>query len=273
MKIRLLIALGALGLAALAAAACSGDDDAKATPAPSASAAAAAPGQETAVKPSAPAGAGGGQVTGSGVDALKKLSTDLRGKTYQVVYDLSRPATGGSTAGTKGTVTISQKPPRTAFKIETPDAGGQLIVAINDGKDAYFCIKGTTPEGLCTKASGSGGLADLANFANVNEILKNLEGKSDVTEARGQTIAGREARCFDVKNSGGASGTATACFDKNDGLLLLSETTTGNEKVTLRATKVTTTVGDDTFALPYKVQDLPSIPGSVVPRPSATATR
>jgi hypothetical protein len=241
------VVIVALAAASLLLAACGGGSS-KATPtsAPSSS------GTPGAGSPAATQ-SGGGQVTGSGAASLKKLATDLSGKTYQISYDLSMTQSGQNTAGS---MTMAQKPPKSFTSYQA--AAGNFLM-INDGTNTYTCTKDPTGAGQCIKSTGTAGAAaNPAAGLSIADVLSNLTSSVNVTDAGSRTIAGIDSQCFNVQET---SGTGIACFSKSDGLATLIQSKAPNgDTMQFQATKASGSVDDSMFAPPagYTVVTLPS---------------
>lgn len=199
---------------------------------------------------------GGGQVTGSGADALKALAKDLSGKTYQVTYAMTITT---STGTTKGNLTLARKPPKslTMFTITESTDALEAVTLIDDGKTTLSCFGDPTGGGTCIKAKSDGSGSLLGSIVSVAAILGSLEDSVDVTDAGSQAVAGADSRCFNVNEKDGSKGIA--CFTKKDGLLTLlqgKDETEGSE-TSLRATNVASSVPDSAFDVPkdYSVTD------------------
>ncbi len=244
-----IVALAAVSLSLLLAA-CGGGSS-KSTP----TSAASSSGTPSAGSPRATQ-SGQGQVTGSGAASLKKLATDLSGKTYQVSYDLSM-TTGGQT--TSGSIAIAQKPPKTATTYQTSDGSFLLI---DDGTNTYSCAKDPTGAGQCIKSasSGAGAAANPAAGFSIADALSSLTDSINVTDAGSRTIAGIDSQCFNVQEM---SGTGIACFSKSNGLATLIQSKAPNGDIMqFQATKASGSVDDSMFAPPagYTVVTLPAAP-------------
>jgi hypothetical protein len=200
-------------------------------------------------------GSGSAQVTGSGADALKNLAKDLSKKTYQVSYDLETTSADGKT--TKNSITLSQKPPKTATSFSSGAAAGGSFVIINDGTNTLTC-SGTASAGQCSKAKTDPSSPFAGNGFSLDKTLQGLTDSVNITETDGRKVAGADSRCFTIKQS--ASADSLACFSKSDGIATYVENkgTTGTlTKIT--ATKISNSVDDSAFAAPagYKVVDAP----------------
>jgi len=240
------VVIVALAAASLLLAACGGSSS-KSTPtsAPSSS------GTPSAGSPAATQ-SGQGQVTGSGAATLKKLATDLSGKTYQISYDLSMTQSGQNTSGS---MTIAQKPPKSFTSFQTT-AGSFLL--INDGTNTYSCTKDPTGAGQCIKSTGAGAAANPAAGFSIADALSSLTDSVNVTDAGSRTIAGIDSQCFNVQET---SGTGIACFSKSDGLATLIQSKAPNgDTMQFQATKASGSVDDSMFAPPagYTVVTIPS---------------
>ena len=244
--------IGLFALLAASVAACGDDSSTSATPGTSGQTSG-SPSSSGPGSSASPAGtkSGTAQITGSGADALKKLANDLSGKTYQVTYQLNMtPKTGTPTAGT---MTMSQKPPKSATSIDMGAQGKFLI--IDDGKFSFTCTSDPSSGPQCIKQKSTGGPNPLAAGFSLGSILKNVTDSVNVTSAGSRTIGGIESQCFVVKEADAPDGTA--CFSKDGILTLVESTSADGSKTVLQASKGSTSVPDSAFAPPdeYKVVD------------------
>ncbi len=241
---RLLPVISLLVLMAATAAACGGDDNSSAasTSQPQATGGTAQPSGEA--SPAATRPAGTAQITGSGADALRQLSKELSGKTYQVTYDFNFTQKG---TPTKGSVTLAQKPPKSSTNFQLEGAGNFLT--INDGTYDFTCSQDPSGKGQCVKTKGGASANPLLNAFSLDAVLKNLTGDLNVSDAGNRSIAGADSRCFTVKQAN--SSDSTACFSKKDGIVTLIDSKAADGGTTLiQATKVSSSVDDSLFAPP-----------------------
>jgi hypothetical protein len=263
MKKQLLLSLAALAAVSLLAAACGGDDDDKGSGSASGSAKSAGQTKSDEKKPdqakSDPTKDAGGNLTGSGADALKQLANKMENKAYSVTYQIE--FTDADKKTQKGTFSLSQKPPKSATVIHwtegaDPNLGGDMTL-IEDEKFTYICTDSAATGKGCFKTKKDTSNPFSGNFLNVDNVLKDIELKTDVTEVKGQTIAGSDSRCFKVKD---ATGEGTTCFAKDSGIMTLAEGfNSGTGAMLLKATKLTTNVDDKLFQPPsdYKITEMP----------------
>lgn len=268
MRLRFLLIAALVAIPAVAFAACGGDDD-DATPSTTAQPTSAAASTGQVSSGSTPGGSStqsvAGTLSGSGADDFKKLTADLAKKTYQATYDFS---TTGAGQPFKGTLTIAQKPPQTAYKFASAPGSVALdFTAISNATDSYFCLKAGT-DGYCTKSGAADSpFGALASLGDIESLLGDLGTNTQITETKGASIAGRDGRCFDIKSTGSDASVpalTTACFDKKDGILLQTEVKdmgSAGTGVSVKATKVDSSVDSSLFNPPYKIQDTAGIPG------------
>ncbi|MGB4861842.1 MAG: hypothetical protein WBO97_05255 [Tepidiformaceae bacterium] len=251
MKLRYLISLSLVG--ALLLGACGGgddDDDSAKTPTDAATSTAASDATKTADQPTTPAGKTAeatktGNTSGSSNSDFDKLAKAALSKNYEGTYDLE--LTLNDTVQ-KGTAIYAIKSPKFVSKLSL-DAGalGSLkFTVINDGKDVYTCTDIGTG-GKCSKDTSTLGTAP--DGVNIQKAIQEATSGQDVKEVDKRTIMGRSARCFEAKDPGSDDAT-TYCFDSKDSSLLALEIG-GNMKMT--ATKISTSVDDKLFELPYPV--------------------
>jgi hypothetical protein len=225
--------LAVLALAAVAAA-CGDDDDSKKTPTVAPAGAASRGGD---------AGGGG---SSPGADRLKQIAKDMQSKSYKVTYDLKGD-------GISGTLTWASKPPKQYVAIEGIASLGSFI-SITGDTDAYFCASGSGTEKTCVKspatASGSGAGNPFA--INLDDLIRQVAGGAGttVTDGKGQTIAGRAAKCYDIKSRDSAG---SMCVDEKDSIILLVDGTFGGTKLGITAKSLSTDVSDADFTPPYRV--------------------
>ncbi len=276
MKLRNFVLVAALAGSALALAACGGGDDddettgdATATTAATrasdgaTTAATTAPGSATTAPsggstpaPTSSASAspttsgGGGSLTGSGADDLRALAKDLSKKTYTVTYEFEEDTASGLGGGT---FILVQKPPKSSYTFGNDQ---ESVTVIDDGVSSWTCTKSATEsEGACIKSPSSGGLLSAGAF-DLDQALDELESNLNATRTGDDTIAGRAAACFNIKQEGQPD--SRTCFDKKDGFALQFEQTDATgAKFGLRAISASNTVDDELFKPPYPVTSLP----------------
>lgn len=271
MKLRNFVLVAALTATTLTMAACGGDDDDASSDDPTATTAATTADSEATSRPTNASGdataqattgaesspttssgddAGNGTLSGSGADELRALAEDLTKKTYTVTYEFQE---GIEDDLSTGTVTLSQKPPKSATSYST-DA--EVFTIIDDGVNSWICSKNTEDEeGTCLKSDTTGSLTTESAF-NLEDALDDLEFDLNVTKESDDKIADRDAACFTVEEEGFEA--SRACFDKKDGILLLLEQKDDAGSVyTIRATKVSNSVDDKVFEPMYPETELP----------------
>lgn len=231
MKLRLMLLLAAFSAISMTLVACGGDDDDDS-------------GDDTSSSSSGDAttASGSGEVTGSGANDLKKYAKDLSGKTFMVTYDYVQ---GSGAEETKGAMTIGQKDGKSYMKLVE---GNDETILIDDKTSSFLCSKSGGDEG-CLKSKSTGGAGPFS----LEDVLGDLDQDIKVTKQKDQRIAGKDGACFKVEEEGSANGTM--CFDKKDGLLLLIDSEEDEDGVSLKATKVDTSVDNKVFEPPYKVTD------------------
>lgn len=248
MKLRYLLSLSLIG--ALLLGACGGDDDdsggAKATSTTSSDTTRTAEQPTTAGSSDKTAEATQpGSAVGTSNSDFDKLAKEALSKNFEGTYDVEL-SLGGTPQ--KGTAIYAIKSPKFASKISL-DAGtlGKLqFTVINDGKDVYTCTDIGTG-GKCSKDTSTLGTAP--DGVNIQKAIQEATAGQDVKEVDKRTIIGRAARCFDAKDPDSAD-TTTYCFDSKDASLLALEIS-GSMKMT--ATKISSSVDDKLFDLPYPV--------------------
>ncbi|MFN0148245.1 MAG: hypothetical protein ACKVT1_17225 [Dehalococcoidia bacterium] len=247
-----LFALSSLGLFA----ACGGDDDDTTDKTPTTASTSEPKGEGTAASGTgqATAGAttGGGEITGSGADELKKLSAEAGKKTFSANYDMDVVNTDKSV--TKRKITVAYKSPKLYTQLETTDGPkdelGSFII-IDDGKNSFLC-SGSGSGKACIKSKSDGTAED---FFSLNSLIGDVEEKTVVTKLKDETIAGVASKCFNIKDS---TTEGVACFGKDNGIMTRADQTDGTGKTTIKATKISTNVDDKQFEPPkdYVVTDL-----------------
>ncbi|MCC6387124.1 MAG: hypothetical protein IT302_07050 [Dehalococcoidia bacterium] len=262
MRTYALFGMAAMAALSLTFAACGGDDDSgdtKDSPTSAANTAATSDTNKTGAQATT-AGGGtgsgtantptGGTLTGSGADALKAILNDFTKKSYQGSYELTVKDAGG--VEQKGSLSIAFKAPKSYYSFSL--GGGQPgdITVIDDGTNSLMCTK-IASAGQCQK-SKSGPNTLFANPLSLAELEKNLSGSTKVTQIADQKVAGEDAKCFQMDDTKGIT-----CFTKKDGLLAKSDISMAGSKVTLVATKLSTTVDEKLFEAPagYNVTTMP----------------
>lgn len=244
--------------------ACGGDDSAS----PSAS--------KTTTASSTGGGSGSGNASGdtkatagatsSGVAAgladLQKAAREAKVIDYRVTYDTSTTDAKGTT--TSGAMTLEHKGTKSLIAMDSAfsgSAGQGKVTIIDDGTSTFLCTEQTK---ACLKLSSTSGTAanpflGIADGFKTETLLGNYSKDGyEVKTASGQTIAGRQAKCYDAKSP---TGTATICLDSKNGMLLLYDgtNTTGGQttKQLLKAKEASDAPSDADFNPPYTVQSLP----------------
>ncbi len=222
-----LACIALLGAVSLVGCSDDGTDDAAGSPAPSTA-------SSTAV---------------GGRDVLLRTVNGLTTSTYRAVYDLS-----ASQAGTQvtGTLTLSAKPPSSAIIVDGTIAGQTgKVVAIADGTSTYFCLKAGGQESCLKSAMTPGATAPSIPGFDINATLGALTADPNlkVQPVVGQTIAGKQAECWNID---GQSGKGLFCAADN--LLLLMDGTFGGATATLKAREIGQPQADD-FEPPYSVTE------------------
>jgi len=253
-----LLGMTAIAMFSLAFAACGGGDDDDATTETATTAATSAattdPGKTGAQATSPAAGTAtgsgtatgantptGGTLTGSGADALKSTLNDFSKKSFQGTYDLTVKDSAG--VEQKGTMTIAFKQPKSYYSFSLGGNQAGEVTIIDDGTNTLFCTK-IASAGQCMKSkSDSAGL--FSNPFSLNELEKDLNGSTKVTQVADQKVAGEDSKCFQMEDIQGV-----VCFSKKDNLLTKTEATESGSKVTLVASKIGTSVDEKLFEAP-----------------------
>jgi hypothetical protein len=224
-------------LLGLAAAACGGDDT---TPSDGS-------------RPTAtPAGAGtDGGSKSDGLSALRNVAQNSNQTTYRVVYDIE--GMDPSSGEISGTLTLAAKPPKQLFSLSGEFAGEEsTLTMIDDGESSFLCIETEGNQSCLRSPSGGGGSIPLPTILEVEELIETLADDKDATvrEVRGQKIAGRDGKCFEIQSR---EGEGTVCIDEKDGILLLLDGTFDGARITLRAAEIAGAPSDSDFEPPFPV--------------------
>lgn len=256
----LLLTLSALALSSLAFVACGGDDDDGGDSDSSSSSkdekkdSEKKDDEKTTTKDDKKDSGGG--VTGSGADEFKKLAKDATGKTYTATYQLETDDTESGFA--KANWTTARKGDKSYTRIEVAEGEdkGSEILLVDDGKKSYFCnreAKAKTGSCLVSPSTDDGDLG----FLSIEELLKESDTSTSVTEAGDRKIAGSDSKCFKFKDSDKNEGTT--CFDKKTGIVTaLDGTDKDGAKTKMTATKFSASADDSLFAPPkdWEVLDI-----------------
>ena len=250
LKLRYLLSLSLVGVLLLGA--CGGDDDdaSSKTPNDAAASPVASDATKTSDQPTTAPGTTAeptkpGAASGSSNSDFDKLAKEALSKNYEGTYDLE--LTVNDTVQ-KGTAIYAIKSPKFVSKLSL-DAGalGSIkFTVINDGKDVYTCTDVGTG-GKCSKDTSTLGTAP--DGVNIQKAIQEATNGQEIKEVDKRTIIGRTARCFEARDPGSSDAT-TYCFDSKDSSLLALEIS-GDMKMT--ATKISTSVDDKLFELPYPV--------------------
>lgn len=210
-----------------------------------------APGATATVTPAetrAPAGQ-------AGLDVLRQLAGNFGKTTYRLVYQVT--GTDASGGRVDATLSMAADPPRQLVGI-AGDVGGKVgqFLLIDDGQASFVCVDSNGSQG-CLKGKSSGRpTVPLPSFLNVESLMRGIADQpgAGVDDAPDQQIAGRQAKCWDVK---GQQGNGRFCVDARDqGTLLLLEGDFGTGKFSMKAKEVGKPSSKD-FEPPFKVTDAP----------------
>jgi len=185
------------------------------------------------------------------LSSLQDAARDSGQTTYRVVYELdgSDPASGGFS----GTLTLAAKPPKQLFMLAGESDGEEsTIMLIDAGESSYLCTDAEGNQTCIKSASGGAGAGQMPTVLEVDDLIAGLAADADASakEVQGQTIAGQDARCFEIKIQ---EGEGTVCISKKDAALLLLDGTFGGAVVSLRATEVSDSPSDSDFEPPFPV--------------------
>ena len=248
-------------IALLLAVACGGGDDDDGDDAPGGSGgdggtAAAAPstgggGSGAAV----PTGGSGGDGGDGGADELASLFGSVEAAEFVVTFQMEQ--TGGTDAFT-GQWTWYQDPAgnRSRFDIDAVSDGEPLTaITIVTPERALICVDGaclSIPQG-----GGPGGAFPDPSQALTGQLdlVEAGAGSASVQAAGTRSIAGEDARCFEVTDAGTDVGSGTVCFSER-GVPLLMEFESPDGDFRLEATSYETSVDDDDFEAPFPVTSL-----------------
>jgi outer membrane lipoprotein-sorting protein len=240
-----------LGIAAFAAlatvglAACGGDDDSS-TPTPAATTPAGSTGTATRTATAtgtAATSTATATTPAGGADALKRTVSLEDGATYSVTYEVTFVEDGKTTTGT---YVVNQKPPKRAGTLTFDDGTISIIV---DGERTWVCTAEGS-DGICLRTNRSPDDTTLLPSGSPDQVVKDITDEVDDTRAREvgrRTIAGVEARCWEITSS---DGNGTMCFSPN-GVLLLNEGSFEGTSSRFVATRISSQVDDSAFDLPY----------------------
>ncbi len=194
-----------------------------------------------------------GDEDGDGAAELSRLARSTEGITASVTYRFSSTGPGGTVS--EGEWTLTQRPPdtRTDYTVD-----GDQVTVINAGGAAYVCT-GSGEDGQCFSVPQAQAGQQTALFAPVfstTESLAEDTGGFGLVNTTERTIAGVDAKCFEVAATAlTAFQSAEVCISE-DGILLLSRTTTSAGEFLVEATDVSTDVGDADFEPPFPVTEL-----------------
>jgi len=198
-------------------------------------------------------GDGGGPGSGGGptAPALDSAQTraemeTLLAKTgdvpFKVVYDVTAEEKGTKVAA-KGTLTIATAAPRAALVFDAGakglDLSGldpettdklQTLGLVTDGQRSWLCQKAVGKDGECMESTVEPGdeSADVSQLFDEVLTTGSEDALFQAREVKGQKIAGRDARCYELARKETVEGTSsevsfTVCVDKAEGLPLLIE--------------------------------------------------
>ncbi len=198
----------------------------------------------------------GDGLSGDGAKALRGLAKDLSKKSYEAVYSIETDDGEGGTD--KGTLTISSKPPKSAFAVSTTDSKGVKteFLSFQDDKVSYICTKDGDEPGECVKSEVTDPTASAGIF-DLDSLLTSLDedAETTVTEVKGRKIGGADSKCFEIKDS---TSSGTACFATSTGIMTFVDSNDSGLLLKIEAKKVTDKPDDKIFTAPegYEVIDL-----------------
>lgn len=192
------------------------------------------------------------------IDELDKSSDNFIKADYDVTYKFTTTSDGKAV---DSSMVIKHKGTKNSITLEGDLAGGgtnSKATIIDDGTNSYIC---SDEQKSCLKTSSStaeGNFGQLFTAIKPDKLLGAIKSEqgAQVSDAPGQTIAGRGATCYKITSS---EGNGTVCFDKKTDVMLLLDMTSETDGPTkMVATNVAGSPSDDDFKPPYKVQDLSS---------------
>ncbi|MCE7929325.1 MAG: zinc ribbon domain-containing protein [Chloroflexi bacterium CFX7] len=250
-----------------------------------------------------------GKVLSSAEVELGDMMVGLAGKTFKVTYEVKG---GDAVSGTEidALLTLVSAPPRMAMTFNAGKKGLDLtemfggeesgfevtegsgviesLTFIYDGeKTAFLCVKMVDEEGQCQESDAQPEEGEEP-FSLENTLTEAVDTGSEdeateLVEVKGQKIAGRDARCFELKRKEETEENksdikVTFCVDKQEGLpLLLQGKGTGEGSIdtgellgedsvdteglpseleiegSIKAKSVAFKVSDSDFKPPYKI--------------------
>ena len=145
---------------------------------------------------------------------------------------------------------------RSRFDIDAVSGGEPLTAStIRTPERTLVCLDGSClgiPSG-----GGPGGAFPDPSLALTGQLdlVEAGAGGASVRSAGTRSIAGEEARCFELSGGGGDIGSGTVCFSER-GVPLLMEFTSSDGDLRLEATDYGTSVSDADFEAPFPVTSL-----------------
>lgn len=200
-------------------------------------------------------GGSGGSGGDGGSDELASLFGSVEAAEFIVTFQMEQ--TGGTDAFT-GQWTWYQDPAgsRSRFDIDAVSDGEPLTATtIVTPERALICVDGGClgiPQG-----GGPGGAFPDPSQALTGQLdlVEAGAGSASVEAAGSRSIAGEDARCFEVTDAGVDVGSGTVCFSDR-GVPLLMEFKSPDGDFRLEATDYETSVDDDDFEAPFPVTSL-----------------
>ncbi len=183
---------------------------------------------------------------------LGDMISGLADKTFKVTYEIKGKDAVSDTS-LNAQLTLVSAPPRVAITFDagskgldlTEMFGGedsgftisegegvlQVIALIFDGeKTAYMCVKMVGEEGECQRSEPDPEDEPFDMGTTLTEVVNtgSDDDATELVEIKGQKIAGRDARCFELKRKEETEENTsdikvTFCVDKKEGLPLLLE--------------------------------------------------
>jgi hypothetical protein len=200
-------------------------------------------------------GGSGGDGGDGGADELASLFGSVEAAEFIVTFQMEQ--TSGTDAFT-GQWTWYQDPAgdRTRFDIDAVVDGEPLTTNIITTPERTLACSDGGCLGVPQSGGPGGAFPDPSlTFTSQLDLVEAGAGIGSVKPAGTRSIAGEDARCFQVEDAGADVGSGTLCFSER-GVPLLMEFKSSDGDFRLEAIDYETSVDDDDFEAPFPVTSL-----------------
>lgn len=186
-------------------------------------------------------------------DALLDLIRSGELPAYKITYAVTTAGAAGPASLVGWTQVHS--PPRFRSDLTARDAGKTQTIITILTEDAYYLCMDAEGQQACFEFATAEDAAMIQTAQAPQPLPEDVESWS-FAHLETRTLAGVQARCYEMSDAAAAGQSATACYSV-EGVPLYIRTTSEGVELTMEATSYTTAVSDADFELPYAVTRLP----------------